>query len=288
MTSLQRDLKSQTWITQHTAASLRLWHDVCFIGYQIPLLECFFTQRLLVTDMTELSDILIFWLNGPWKDGCRHTIHTFRCLLILVQPSLVAALGEMFLQSDVRQLKSYSSSWSPRWKESSPHKLLNPQNPQNLFHLAIIACNQMTELQTFCCAILSLWACSVKIIFHQWKRPKHQSNQNKTFGLWIFWITVGPKFPRWLQKYYVCREKKKTQVVLSENTKHFHFILWMGKKKKVKHFFRSFICLQAPTTDRNFELFWCLVGEKFYLVIRGRRTCYKKSHTMLTFAVQRG
>lgn len=61
-----------------------------------------------------------------------------------------------------------------------------------------------------------------------------------------------------------------------------------GKKKHPKHEFSRVVSPQRPTTDRNFELFWWLVGEKCYLVIRGRRTCHRKSYTALTFAVQRG
>lgn len=61
-----------------------------------------------------------------------------------------------------------------------------------------------------------------------------------------------------------------------------------GKKKHPKHEFSRVVSPQRLTTDRNFELFWWLVGEKCYLVIRGRRTCHRKSYTALTFAVQRG
>lgn len=249
MTSLQRGLKSQrgpedepaassiaaqsfviarcnfqTWITQQTTDT-SLWHAVCFIGYQRPLLNCSL-HSLLVIDKTELYDILIFWLYGPWIDRWRQTIHAFRCFLIMVWPSLVAALrGKIFLQSDVRQLKSYSSSWSPTWKESSPHKLLNPSKiPRICFNLAIITCNQMTELQTVC-------ERAQQTTFSTSERDRNMSQiKTKYLVFESFESQSAPNFPVG-SKNIMSAEEKKTQVVLSENTKHFHFSHEWGEKK---------------------------------------------------------
>lgn len=307
MTSLQRGLKSQrgpedepaassiaaqsfaiarcnfqTWITQQTTDT-SLWHAVCFIGYQRPPLNCSLHSLLLI-DKTELSDILIFWLYGPRIDRWRHTIHAFRCLLIMVWPSLVAALrGKIFLQSDVRQLKSYSSSWSPTWKESSPHKLLNPSKiPRICFNLAIITCNQMTELQTVC-------ERAQQTTFSTSERDRNMSQiQTKYLVFESFESQSAPNFPVGSKNIMSAEKKKNSGCVIREH-KTLSFQPWMGgKKNRPKHEFSRVVSPQRPTTDRNFELFWWLVGEKCYLVIRGRRTCHRKSYTALTFAVQRG
>lgn len=95
---------------------------------------------------------------------------------------------------------------------------------------------------------------------------------------------ISPSAPKIL-----CLQRKKNLRLWYQRTQNTFISAMNGEKKKhPKHEFSRVVSPQRPTTDRNFELFWWLVGEKCYLVIRGRRTCYRKSYTALTFAVQRG
>lgn len=95
---------------------------------------------------------------------------------------------------------------------------------------------------------------------------------------------ISPSAPKIL-----CLQRKKKLRLCYQRTQNTFISAMNGeKKKRPKHEFSRVVSPQRPTTDRNFELFWWLVGEKCYLVIRGRRTCHRKGYTALTFAVQRG
>lgn len=160
--------------------------------------------------------------------------------------------------------------------------LIPQKSPRICFNLAIITCNQMTELQTVC-------ERAQQTTFSTSERDRNMSQiQTKYLVFESFESQSAPNFPVGSKNIMSAEKKKNSGCVIREH-KTLSFQPWMGgKKNRPKHEFSRVVSPQRPTTDRNFELFWWLVGEKCYLVIRGRRTCHRKSYTALTFAVQRG